>query len=122
MVLYRNHPSLVHSDFCVVLQPSGDVMRAAAAAAAAAGTGSVDLDGGGTGTSELSSEFGDGGGFRNSSIGGAGFSSFFGEGRSIDKGGGGGGEDGRLGCAVGGGREGETHAASSTLQPTDPLR
>ena len=42
LVLYRNHPSLVHSDHCVVLRP-GAALRAAAATTAATVT-AVDGD------------------------------------------------------------------------------
>ena len=42
LVLYRNHPSLVHSDHCVVLRP-GAALRAAAATATATVT-AVDGD------------------------------------------------------------------------------
>ena len=67
-VLYRNHPSLVHSDHCVVLQPSSDVLRAAARAGAKVQSGSsgihesVDTSCGGGG--DAASEEMDGGATR----------------------------------------------------------
>lgn len=99
LVLYRNHPSLVHSDFCVVLQPSREVTLAAARAAAAV----TDASGGGAG-----------------SVGGAGGDG--GAGGRSDGGGGGSGEDDDggqlLGCVAGGVRTHSGVRQNETKQNT----
>jgi hypothetical protein len=62
LVLYRNHPSLVHSDFCVVLQPSREVTLAAARAAAKVTNSTTGGGGGGSAGPVFGGEGGGGGG------------------------------------------------------------